>query len=141
MHHGLGPQRWNPRAGASGWRGVGHKRAWALDSSAQGLLPGFLWADQIPAAADWLGQGKQHQLPNGLAGLALPGAAGAEQGGSGLHRRKEKNVPHSRPSSRWVKAASRALALAMTLRRCQPDRLLALGRTIGEVLSPALHHG
>jgi hypothetical protein len=58
-----------------------------------------------------------------------------------LHRRKEKKRPLSRPSSRWVKAASRALALALTLRRCQPVRLLALGRSIGEVLSPAVHHG
>jgi hypothetical protein len=33
------------------------------------------------------------------------------------------------------------LALALTLRRCQPDRLMALGRTIWEVLSPAVHHG
>jgi len=143
VHHGLGPQPWNPRAGASGWRGVGLQRAWALDSPAQGLLPGFLWADQIPAAGDRLWQGEEHQLPSccgGWAGLALPGAAGAEQGGGGLHRRKEKKRPHSRPTSRWVKAAIRALALALTLRRCQPVRLLALGRTIGEVLSPALHH-
>jgi hypothetical protein len=82
----------------------------------------------------------------------LPGAAGAEQGGGGLHRRKEKKRPRSRPTSRRVKAARvalkgalsnshRALALALTLRRCQPARLLALGRTIGEVLSPAVHHG
>ena len=142
----------NPRAGVSGWRGVGLQRAWALDNPAQGLLPGFLWADQIPAAGDRLGQGKQHQLLNGLAGLALPGAAGAEQGGGGLHRRKEKKRPHSRPLSRRVKAARvplkgvlsnshRALALALTLRRCHPARLLVLGRTIGEVLSHALHHG
>lgn len=136
----LSKQPWNPRAGASGWRGVGLQRAWALDSPAQGLLPGFLWADQIPAARDRLGQGKQHQLLNGLAGLALPGAAGAEQGGGGLHRRKEKNRPLSRPTSRRGKAASRALALALTLRRCQPVRLLALGRTIREVLSSAVHH-
>jgi hypothetical protein len=152
VHHGLGPQRSNPRAGASGWRGVGRQRAWALDGPAQGLLPGFLWTDQIPAAADRLGQGKQHQLPNGRGRLALPGAAGAEQGGGGLHRRKEKKRPHSRPLSRRVKAARvalkgalsnshRALALALTRRRCQPVRLLALGRTIGEVLSPAVHHG
>ena len=80
-------------------------------------------------------------MPSGLAGLALPGAAGAEQGGGGLHRRKEKKRPHSRPLSRRVKAASWALALALTLRRCQPVRLLALGRTIREVLSPAVHHG
>jgi hypothetical protein len=146
VHHGLGPQRWNPRAGASGWRGVGLQRAWALDSPAQGLLPCFLWADQIPAADDRLGQREEHQLPSccgGWAGLALPGAAGAEQGGGGLHRRKEKKRPHSRPISRRVKAARvapkgtlsnshRALALALTL--------LALGRTIGEVLSPAVHH-
>jgi hypothetical protein len=141
VHHGLGPQPWNPRAGASGWRGVRLQRARALDGPAQGLLPGFLWTDQIPAAGDRLGQGKQHQLLNGLAGLALPGAAGAEEGGGGLHRRKEKKRPHSRPSSRRVKAASRALALALTLRRCQPVRLLALGRIIGEVLSPEVHHG
>ena len=83
----------NPRAGASGWRGVGHKRAWALDGPAQGLLPGFLWTDQIPAAADWLGQREEHQLPSGRGRIALPGAAGAEQGGGGLHRRKEKNAP------------------------------------------------
>jgi len=120
VQHRFGPQPWNPRAGASGWRGVGLPRALALDSPAQGLLPGFLWADQIPAAGARLGQGKQHQLPNGLAGLALPGAAGAEQGGCGLHRRKEKKRPHSRPTSRWVKAASRELALALTRRRCQP---------------------
>ena len=73
----------------------------ALDGPAQGLLlPGFLWADQIPAAGDWLGQGEQHQLPScwgGWAGLVLPGAAGTEQGGGGLHRRKEKKRPHSRP--------------------------------------------
>ena len=115
----------------------------ALDGPAQGLLPGFLWADQIPAAGDRLGQREEHQLPSccgGWAGLALPGAAGAEQGGGGLHRRKEKKRPHSRPLSRRVKAARRALALALTLRRCQPIRLLALGRTIGEVLSPAEHH-
>ena len=134
----------NPRAGASGWRGVGLSRAWALDSPAQGLLPGFLWADQIPAAGDRLWQREEHQLLNGLAGLALPGAAGAEQGGGGLHRRKEKKRPHSRPIRRRVKAAlctaNRALALALTLRRCQPVRLLALGRTIREVLSPAVHH-
>ena len=141
VHHGLGPQPWNPRAGASGWRGVGLQRAWALDGPAQGLLPGFLWADEIPAAGDRLGQREEHQLPNGLAGLALPGVAGAEQGGGGLHRWKEKKRPHSRPLSRRVKAASWALALALTLRRCQPDRLLVLGRTIGEVLSPAVHHG
>ena len=121
----------------------GLKPGTALDSPAQGLFPGFLWADQIPAAGDRLGQGEQHKLPSccgGRAGLALPGAAGAEQGGGGLHRRKEKKRPHSRPSSRRVKAASRALALALTLRRSQPVRLLALGRTIGEVLSPAVHH-
>ena len=144
VHHGLGPQRWNPRAGASGWRGVGRQRAWVLDGPAQGLLPGFLWADQIPAAGDRLGQGEEHQLPSccgGWAGLALPGATGAEQGGGGLHRWKEKKRPPSRPLSRRVKAAGRALALALTLRRCQPVRLLAPGRTIGEVLSPAVHHG
>ena len=98
VQHRFGPQPWNPRAGASGWRGVGLQQAWALDSPAQGLLPGFLWADQIPAAGDRLGQGKQHQLPNGLAGLALPGAAGAEQGGGGLHRRKEKKRPPLAPT-------------------------------------------
>ena len=122
----------------------GHEPGSALDGPAQVLLPGFLWADQIPAAADWLGQREQHQLPScfgGRAGLVLPGAAGAEQGGGGLHRRKEKKRPLSRPTSRRVKAASRALALALTLQRCQPARLLALGRTIGEVLSPAVHHG
>ena len=43
-----------------------------------------------------------------------------------MHRRKEKNRPHSRPISRRVKAASRAPALALTLRRCQPVRLLVL---------------
>lgn len=70
----------------------------ALDGPAQGLLfPGFLWADQIPAAGDWLRQGEQAELPGYLIGLALPGAAGAEQGGGGLHRRKEKKRPHSRP--------------------------------------------
>ena len=107
----------------------GLPRAWALDSPAQGLLPGFLWADQIPAAGDRLGQREQHQLPSccgGWAGLALPGAAGAEQGGGGLHRRKEKKRPHSRPLSRRVKAVQvapkgalsnshRVLALALTL--------------------------
>ena len=140
VQHRFGPQPWNPRAGASGWRGVGLQRAWALDGPAQGLLPGFLWADQIPAAGDRLGQREQHQLLNGRGRLELPDAAGAEQGGIGLHRWKEKKRPHSRPSSRRVKAASRALALALKLRRCQPARLLALGRTIGEVLSPAVHH-
>ena len=55
---------------------------------------------------------------------------------------RRKYAP-TRALSRWVKAARvapkgalsnshRALALALTL--------LALGRTIGEVLSPALHH-
>jgi len=39
------------------------------------------------------------------------------------------------------RAANRPLALALTLWRCHPVRLLALGRTIGEVLSPAVHHG
>jgi hypothetical protein len=124
VQHRFGPQPWNPRAGASGWRGVGLQRAWALDSPAQGLLPGFLWADQIPAAGDRLGQREEHQLPScfgGRAGLALPCAAGAEQGGGGLHRWKEKKRPHLRPTSRRVKAASRALALALTLRRCQPN--------------------
>ena len=69
-----------------------------------------------------------------------------------MHRRKEKKRPHSRPLGRRVKAARvalkgalsnshRALALALTLRRCQPVRLLALGRIIGEVLSPEVHHG
>ena len=68
-----------------------------------------------------------------------------------MHRRKEKKRPHSRPLGRRVKAARvalkralsnshRALALALTLRRCQPVRLLALGRTIREVLSSAVHH-
>ena len=73
----------------------------ALDGPAQGLLfPGFLWADQIPAAGDWLRQGEQAELlwwPGYLIGLALPGAAGAEQGGGGLHRRKEKKRSPSRP--------------------------------------------
>jgi len=52
---------------------------------------------------------------------------------------------------RWVKAKASArwellstpfsgTRAALTLRRCQPVRLLALGRTIGEVLSPAVHH-
>ena len=99
----------------------------ALAGPAQGLLlPGFLWADQIPAAGDWLRQGEQAELPGYLIGLALPGAAGAEQGGGGLHRRKEKKRPHSRPLSRRVKAVQvapkgalsnshRALALALPL--------------------------
>ena len=101
----------------------------ASDGRAQGLLPGFLWADQIPAAADWLGQREEHQLPSCCgcrAGLGLPGAAGAEQIGGGLHRRKEKKRPHSRPLSRRVKAVQvapkgalsnshRALALALPL--------------------------
>ena len=95
----------------------------ALDGPAQGLLPGFLWADQIPAAGDRLGQGKQHQLLNGLAGLALPGAAGAEQGGGGLHRRKEKKRPHSRPLSRRDKAVQVATKGALS----NSHRALALG--------------
>ena len=104
----------------------GLPRTWALDSPAQGLLPGFLWADQIPAAADWLGQRKEHQLPSccgGRAGLALPGAAGAEQGGGGLHRRKEKKRPHSRPLSRRVKAVQVAPKGALS----NSHRALALG--------------
>ena len=76
----------------------GLERGMALESPAQGLLlPGFLWADQIPAAGDWLRQGEQAELPGYLIGLALPGAAGAEQGGGGLHRRKEKKRSPSRP--------------------------------------------
>ena len=50
----------------------------ASDDRAQGLLPYFLWADQIPTAADWLGQRKEHQLPSCCgcrAGLWLLGAA------------------------------------------------------------------
>ena len=112
-----------------------------LNGPAQGLIfPGLLWADQIPAAGDRLLQREQAELLWGLGELALLGAAGAGEGGGGLHRRKEKKRPHSRPLSRRVKAASRALALALTLRRCQPIRLLARGRTIGEVPSPAVHH-
>lgn len=96
---------------------------------------------QWPEAGDWPGQREQPQLPDGLVGLTLPGVDGAEQGGGGLHRRKEKKRLHPRPTSRRVKVASRALALALTRRRCQPGRLQVLGRTIEEVLSPALHHG
>ena len=73
----------------------------ASDGPAQGLLPGFLWADQIPAAADRLGQGE----PSPTRAYQATGS----------------------------KAASKSLALALTL--------LALGRIIVGVLSPALHHG
>jgi hypothetical protein len=147
-HHGLGPQPWNPREGASGWRGVGRQRAWALDGPAQGLLPGFLWADQIPAAADRRGQGEQQQLLNSRGRLALPGAAGAEQGGGGLHRRKEKKRPPPAPIQPRgqgrplvTKSGSRQGLDAAALPAQDLIWVLAPGRTIGEVLSPAMHHG
>ena len=41
---------------------------------------------------------------SGRAGLALLAAAGEQKGGGGLHGRKEKKCPHSRPTSRGDKA-------------------------------------
>jgi len=143
-HHGLGPQPWNPRAGASGWKGAGRQRASALNGPAQGRLPGLLWADQIPAAADRLGQREQHQLLNGRGRLALPGAAGAEQGGGGLHRRKEKKRPPPAPIQPQGQGRLQGARLGLDAAALPAQALiwvLAPGRTIGEVLSPAVHHG
>jgi hypothetical protein len=66
-------------------------------------------------------EGGQHQLLNGRDRLVLPGATGVEQGRGGLHRRKEKKRPHSRPFRLGVIAArcsaNRELALALSLTR------------------------
>jgi hypothetical protein len=70
-----------------------------LNGPAQGLIfPGLTWADQIPAAGDRLLQREQAELLWGLGELALLGAAGAGEGGGGLHRRTEKKRPPLAPN-------------------------------------------
>ena len=77
-----------------------------------------------PSESAWVEgrrQGGQHQLLNGQDRLVLPGATGVEQGRGGLHRRKEKKRPHSRPFRLGIIAArcsaNRELALALSLTR------------------------
>jgi len=67
---------------------------------------------------------------------------GSIQGPQGVRDRKARRACRETPGPRDPRAsmaARRALALALTLRHCQPVRLLALGRTIGDVLSSAVH--